>query len=104
MEARDILLQKSPPPLAQRRVGQSHLTRNLHIRLSGSTQQNNPGSSDPSRMKRSRTGQASQLFTLPRTQNQNCFRSSRRSRHPHSALEMPIFPAILLRLIYGTGY
>jgi hypothetical protein len=23
---------------------------------------------------------------------------------PHSALEMPIFPAILLPLIYGTGH
>src|SRR3990172_3321016 len=97
-----ILLQKSPPPLAHRRVGQSHLARNLRIRLSGSTQQNNPGPSDQSRRKRSRTRQAFKLFTLLRTQNQHRFRSSHRHRHPHSALEMPIFPAILLPLSCGT--
>src|ERR1035437_5181376 len=102
MQPRHILLQKSSPPLARRRVGQSHLARNLHIRLSRSTQQNNLGPSDQSRRKRSRTRQAFKLLTLLRTQNQHRFRSSHRHRHLYSALEMPIFPAILLPLIYGT--
>src|ERR1019366_1871017 len=61
MQPRHILLQKSSPPLAHRRVGQSHLACNLHVRLSGSTQQNNPGPSDQSRRKRSRTRQAFKL-------------------------------------------
>src|ERR1019366_3607358 len=104
MQPSHILLQKSSPPLAHRRVGQSHLACNLHVRLSGSTQQNNPGPSDQSRRKRSRTRQAFKLFPLLRTQNQLRFRSSHRHRHPHSALEMPIFPAILLPFIYGTGH
>src|SRR5258708_28955975 len=82
MQPGHILLQKSLPPLAHRRVGQSHLARDLHVRLSGSTQQNNPGPSDHPRRKRSRTPEAFEPFTLLRTQNQRRFRPSHRHRHP----------------------
>src|ERR1039458_10059567 len=102
MQPRYILRQKSSPPLAHRRVGQSHLARNLHIRLSRSTQQNNLGPSDQIGRASCRERQAFKLLTLLRTQNQHRFRSSHRHRHLYSALEMPIFPAILLPLIYGT--
>jgi len=59
MQPGHILLQESPSPLAHRRVGQSHLTCNLHFRLAGGTQQNNPGSAHQSRRKGSRTAMPS---------------------------------------------
>src|SRR5215469_7914206 len=82
MEPGHPLFEEAPPPLAYRGVGPSQLACNLHVRLARGTEQNDSGPTHQSRRKRSRTGQALQLFALFRMQNQRRFRSSHCHRHP----------------------
>src|SRR5258708_13236035 len=96
------LCEKAAPPQTYRDLARLQLPRNFHVRLPRSAQQNNLGPTHEPSRKRTRVGQAFQLFAQLRIQNQHRFRPSHRHRHLHSAAEMPIFPAIVMPVIYYT--